>query len=355
VRFRDGRGEGRSGVKHQPGARAGDIRQVLAAFGLKDAGEPRPVEDSVLGDNFRIGAGQREYFVQFKQEKRTLEVVEAEHRAMRFAAERGIPVAMPLEDGQGRTAVTAGGRVASVAPWIHGHTARRGAITAREAASLGDMQGRLQRALAEYRDPVLDARDPGESTWDTSKSLAELRRVEEAVRSTAFPEDERTAVLQAVGLQTALLEGGVARPPGAFADAPTQIEHGDYHERNVILSDSDDVLAVIDWERVRRLPRAFQMVRAVDFMGLVASGPLDAYLEGYGRHVRLERGEAALAVDHWWQNVLHNTWTQVTVFLKGDVRPARFLPELEPRLRRLADEGFRRTLAERIARFAEDG
>ena len=51
----------------------------------------------------------------------------------------------------------------------------------------------------------------------------------------------------------------------------------------------------------------------------------------------------------WWQVALHDTWAFTMVFIRGDERPARFLPEAAPRLRLLSDPAKRARLAALIA------
>jgi Ser/Thr protein kinase RdoA (MazF antagonist) len=255
-------------------------------------GEPRPVADSVLGENYRVDTDRGTRFVRFAQKKRTQEVVLAEFRAMRFAAEGGIPVALPLTGESSSPVASIGGRVVSVFPWVEGRTAKRGAMSEREAAVLGDMHGRLQAVLAQYRDPVLAARDPGEISWDAEASIAALSRVDDLIRYYPAPPAEHLAAQAALRYQLELLESDEPRPAADFAGLPMQVEHGDYHERNVLLDGGGEVAAVVDWERIRVLPRAFQLVRALDFTGLLDGGPLDAYLQAYGRHIRLARASA---------------------------------------------------------------
>lgn len=326
------------------------IDTALERFGIERTAEPAPVADSILNQNFRIESRDRVYFLRFAQLKREKAVVEAEHRAMRHAAESGVPVPLPCASLGGDSVIEIEGQRAAVYPFVEGRTARRGAITPGEAAALGAMQGRLCGVLANFRDDVLEARHAGETLWDTAASVNTLYRIEAWLSAHLTGIDERHA-RRAARMQLMLLESGQARPSGDFAHLPVQIDHGDFHERNVILdADSDRVLAVVDWERVRVLPRAFQLVRAIDFIGLLVGGPLDEYLAAFGREQRLEPQECHDAVDQWWQSALHNTWTYTETFEAGNVAVARFLPEMEGRLQRLANESFRRQLGERIAR-----
>jgi Ser/Thr protein kinase RdoA (MazF antagonist) len=302
-----------------------------------------------LSNTFDVDTDAGRVFLRFAQPSRTLAIVEAEHRAICFAGDAGIPVARPLVRPGGGTAVEVDGRVASAYPFIAGRNARRRAITPGEAASLGTMHGRVQAVLASYEDPELAGRSPGEIAWDTAAAIATLHRLDALLSAGLYGIEERHA-RRAVRLQLLLLESGLGRPASDFAHLPVQVEHGDFHERNVILSsDGDEVLAVVDWERVRPLPRAFQLVRAIDFMRLAGTDLVEVYASAFGKNTRLPTTEVREAVEQWWQSNLHNTWVFSEVYERGNGRAAMFVAEVENRLRRLADEGFRERLASSIA------
>jgi Ser/Thr protein kinase RdoA (MazF antagonist) len=333
-----------------PPPAAEQVDRVLSRFGLERRSEPVSMYDSVLNHNYRVQTGGGPRFVKFIQQKRTYEVVSAEHRAMRFAGERGIPVALPDRDASGESVIDLGGQLAAVYPFIEGRTADRHAITDAEAAALGDTLGRLQSVLAGYRDEILSSRPSGEVTWNPQRSEQELLEVRSIVRAKASLTEADRWALAGIEGQLGHLRAGDSRDPAEFAWLPMQLEHGDFHERNVIFSRSGEVAAVVDWERIRELPRAFQMVRAVDFIGLLADGPVEPFLAGYGRHMCLSREECAAAVEHWWQNVFHNTWAYTDYYLRGNLSVGRFFADQVPRLERLADPAYRGWLAALIAR-----
>jgi Ser/Thr protein kinase RdoA (MazF antagonist) len=328
------------------------IDQALAAFGERRTGEPAPVVSSVLNHNFRVETERGVRFLRFVLRTHSFEVVEAEHRAIRFAHSAGIPVTLPVERPGGGSVHEVDGQRVALFSWQEGRTAVRGAVTAEEATVLGDLHGRIQAAFAGYSDPVLEARgEGGETRWDTARSLETLYRLEAKVTASLLGVEERHS-RRAIRMQIMLLESGQARPGDDFAHLPRQVEHGDFQERNVILRSEPPVaaLAVVDWERVRPLPRAFQLVRALDYTGLAGTAAAEDYLRAFGRSVRLSETESRDAVEQWWQSSMHNTWAYTDVYDDGNARSARFLPEIEPRLMRLADVGFRERLAALLER-----
>jgi Ser/Thr protein kinase RdoA (MazF antagonist) len=328
------------------------VDRALAAFGEHRSGEAEPVASSVLNENFRVQTGSGVRFLRFVLRAHSLDVVEAEHRAIRFAASAGIPVTLPVDRPGGGSVQEIDGQRVALFPWVEGRTAMRGRVSPQEAAMLGDLHGRIQAAFSGYSDPVLIARrEGGETTWDTARSLETLYRIEAKLSANLAGVEERHA-RRAIRMQVILLESGQARPAGDFDHLPRQFEHGDFQERNVILRDEPplEALAVVDWERVRRLPRAFQLIRALDYTGLATAAAAEDYLTAFGRSVRLSEAECHDSVEQWWQSSLHNTWAYTAVFEDGNARGARFLPEIEPRLMRLADVGVRERLAAHVAK-----
>ncbi len=332
-----------------------DIETVAKRYSLGEIRAVASVAESVLNENYRLETASGTWFVRFVQKKRTRAIVEAEHRALAHVHEQGVPVALAREMPGGRTVTSIGGNLAAVFPWIAGRTGQRGSLTAVEARAIGDVHGQTVQALATYHDDVLEARAPGETDWDTTQSIADLSRVDDLIRYYPAPPDDQLAAQAALRMQLGLLESGEPRPAADFDSMPRQLEHGDFHERNVIFDGRGRVAAVVDWERIRVLPRAFQLVRALDFTGLLADGGVDDYLSGYCRRVALQPGEGTMAVEQWWQSVLHNTWTFTEVFIRGNEPVRRFVPEVGPRLGRLRDESFRRDLAETVERHARKG
>jgi len=334
-----------------PPAHVRAIDEVLARHGWARAGEPWPIPDSVLNDNYRVDTGAGPRFVRLHKQTRERERIELEHRVIAFAGERGIPVNPPIADASGRTVHSSGGALVAVFPWQEHRTLRRGAIDAGGAARLGDVHGRIHAALADFEDPALPGGKTG-SRWDTEAAGLALTRIDDLIRYYPAPGEERLRIQAEVRFQLAILESGEARPDTDFAWLPTQPVHGDFHERNVLLAPgTDTVLAVVDWEIASRMPPVYELMRAIDFMGLLEEPLLDGYLSAYAAHGTVSAAEVEEGVEMWWQGCLHSTWVYTTLFIQGDDRVTGFLEETGARVRRLSSPAYRERLAERIKRL----
>jgi Ser/Thr protein kinase RdoA (MazF antagonist) len=328
-----------------------DIDTLLARYGLRRTGDARYVEDSVSCDNFRVPTDQGDRFVRFHQPKRPREHLEARDRLERWAAEQGLPVFPAERDQRGHALSGVGRWTGAVYPWVEGRSAVRGAITVAEAETLGRLHGRVQATLAEYADPALGVGGGG-THWDTEQSILALARVDDLIRYYPAVSDEDTEVRGVIIQQLAFLEGSEVRKPEEFTSLPSQVVHGDFHERNVLLGADGHVAALVDWERGRVYPRAFELVRALDFMRLTEGPSFDAYVAGYRESVRLGRDECAAAVGINWQSTMHDHWAFTMVFVRGDRAPRRFFGEMPDRIARWSDSAWRAAFAARLAAAA---
>ncbi len=324
---------------------AATFAEVLARFGQTVVGEPVLVADSVSNRNYRIETGDGSLFLKCHRSSRTPDRLAREQAALTWAGERGVPVAAPLPSPAGETLVEHEGRWWSLYPWLDGRTYQRGSIGLDEASLLGELQGRLHRVLSEH--PVDGLPPNSELSWDTNASLADLALVAPEVEARGTDQERRW-----VRRQRELLESGAARPSESF-ELPVQATHGDYHERNVMLSHEGDVLAVVDWERFCAQPAVFEVLRGVSFMLLLYDeAVLSAYLGGYRREAMLREADVLPAIEAWWQSAMHNTWALRDFFLAGNAATRQFLPEEEIRSGHFNDVTFRERLAETFIRHA---
>jgi Ser/Thr protein kinase RdoA (MazF antagonist) len=325
------------------------IDRALGRWGLCVAGAVAPVAGSVQNENYRVETDRGVRFVRFHRATRTRERIEREHRVVQWAAAHGIPTVAPVAAEDGSSLVEVEGRLVAVFPWVEGRQLKRDQLTPAEAAVMGEMEGRLQATLAEYDDPTLNQEW---WSWETERSVSQLRGYLEALETFEGPEAHRVVIRENLELQLELLQTISGRPRAAFEDPPKQPLHNDYHERNLILGQDDRVVAVVDWEMVARVPRAFELARALTLSGLLAPRTLEPYLAGYGERVRLGADECARGVEMWWEFFRHDTWAYGRRLTEGDPVVQPFFKEGIERLQTWSAPGFREWLVGEILRFA---
>lgn len=321
------------------------IRAVLREYGATLDVAPALVPDSISAENYRVETNRGTFFVKRYRESRPRDRMAREQAAIAWAAANGLPVARPLATQRGETLHECEGRWWSVSPWVKGSTYRRGQMSPAGAEHLGAVHGRTHRVLAAH--PIRALPPNSELTWDTAASVEILKTLGPHVRDRGDDRERRM-----VRKQRELLESGIARPSSEFSGIPMQATHGDFHERNVMIDETGEVAAIVDWERFCVQPPAFEVLRAVSFVLLLEQPLLSAYLRGYRRETSLDETTIEPAIEAWRQSAMHNTWALRDYFLQGNPATRQFFAEEEARARLFNDSAFREQLAETFLREA---
>lgn len=317
------------------------IDAVLAAYGRDRRGEPAPVVNGTLNDNYRVETTTGVVFVRRHRSDRDAQHIAGEHEVIAFAATHGIPVSVPLIASDGATAVVHDGAIWAVFPWVEGRAPERGAVTAAEAYALGDIHGRIHAAFATH---PMSAGATFHMRWDKDETLGLLARCIVLARERHEPAD----VQDALAVQRGLLETTTIEPPEYFASLPCQFSHGDFHAEQVICADDATVKAVVDWELYQHTPRVWEVIRSLSFSQLLHTPDAETYLRGYRQHVQLLEDEIRVGVQLWWQSRVNGAWVWYAHFLQGNERVRQLFPGVVPELQQLADAGARERLAGRL-------
>jgi Ser/Thr protein kinase RdoA (MazF antagonist) len=333
-------------------AHAHAIDEVLARYELSRIGEPLPVADSVVNENFRVETNAGPRFVRVHAPGRAIASITAEHEIIAFAATAGVPVNPPLADHSGETVHESAGLLLALYPWLDGFTfGRDTTLTKAAVVLLGEMEGRIHSALASYEGP--QSRIQTGVAWTTAGSITKLEQVLAAIDTSPASQAAFRQVPAEIRLQLALLESE-GRSHGDFDSLTRHTVHGDYHNRNVMFAATDQVQAVIDLEMAHPLPPVFELLRAITFTlgeGLDVDGTLvEAWLGGYGRHARIPYADCELGVEMWWQHLLHGTWAYATRFIQHDTRVDPFVPWIGPHIARFSSDAYRAQLTATLKR-----
>lgn len=330
------------------------IDELLSRYGLGRVGEVEPVADSVLSENYRVNTSGGPHFLRLHKKSRTLERIAGEYALLRWAGERGIAVVPPLADPGGKVIHRIEGRFVSLFPWVEGKTIEAASATADDARRLGSVHGRVAAVIAGYESPWLET-ERQYPRWETEASIAALSRIDDLIRYYPAPPADQLRVQQRIRFQLEHLESPEARPLTDFAGLHRQACFGDFHERQVLFGEDGSLVAVVDWEGLAWAPPSWELLRAVTLSGMLGQELLRAYLGAYREHAPIRGGEAGLAVECWWQTLVHDTWSLTTRFIEGDRRPERFFASEESHLHLFADRSYRSWLAGELRLAAAEG
>jgi Ser/Thr protein kinase RdoA (MazF antagonist) len=215
-----------------------------------------PIASGLLNQNLIVTAkdGARFVFKAYRPEM-PREKVEETHRIMAHAARRGIPVPLPIATYQ------IGDHVAALYPFVDGEHPSRDGVGIRRAGSMGEMLGRVERAIGSFRPAMPKPSSLAVATWDPVVLTKEMAGIRLALRGKpAHTKDEVEQTL--VAYETILSAGDWSK--GRFAKLPVRVCHNDFHTRNVLMR-GESVVAVLDWEKSGWDWRGYELFRSVMF------------------------------------------------------------------------------------------
>jgi Ser/Thr protein kinase RdoA (MazF antagonist) len=327
------------------------IDATLERVGRLRLAPPAPL-DSGRNHNYRVETAPGPLCVRIHRHTRGRERIELGLAALQHAAARGIPVAAPLTAG-GAVLFEVDGRFTSVYPWIEAKSHTRFALERHDAAAVGQVHGRLMRAIESFRDSAL--KPATELYWDAERSLSDLARLEAVLRRDGVPGFDSAVLLTDIAVQRRHIESGVLARPSDFDAIGRQPIHGDIHEGNVLIASDGTVAAVIDWDMVAIGPPLYEVIRALDFThALDDPDALEAYLAAYAAEAPYSAADAEAIVNLWAASTVHNTWSFRALLLEGDRRVDPFIPAHRHRIRQFTDPAYRAWLKDCLTTFASD-
>jgi Ser/Thr protein kinase RdoA (MazF antagonist) len=320
-----------------------ELAQVLGAWGLS-AHSVTAVEGGSQNRNFDVRTSSERFFLRLVRPNLENERILGEHELMRWVAGRGVPAPVPVLLPSGLSVLQQGAERWVLFPWAEGEPGVRGSLTAGASQALGAAHGLVQAVLREH--PASAGAAFGQH-WDGDTSRRDLASLIALGREGGAP----GVAIAAMERQLALLERADLLPPAAFAGLPSQMLHGDFHDRQVLFA-GNRVTAVVDWEAWRVDSRAWELVRSLAFSRLLDSPSLEAYVAGYRRFVAVTPDEIELALTLWFQSRLTGLWLWHAYLVEGNQRLAEFFAESARQLELQADDAWVRDLRRRLVAAA---
>jgi len=257
------------------------------------------------------------------------EKVEETHRLMAHAAHRGIPVSLPI------ATFAINNRVAALYPFVEGEHPSRDGVGIRRAGAMGEMLGRLDRALGSFHPLVPKPLSLAVATWDPNVLTKEMGDIRSALHGKSWR--VKDGVEQTLLAYETILSAG-DWDKKRFRKLPVHVCHNDFHTQNILMRDTS-VTAVLDWEKSGWDWRGYELFRSVMFNCRGGRQSLDwrligPYVRGYAKFVKLTSLESELAFDCGFNKAFFSLWA-ARQYVAGRVemrdnmlRRARALPYL---------------------------
>ncbi|GAB4051327.1 phosphotransferase [Catellatospora paridis] len=277
------------------------LAEVCRAFGLPAPRSSIRLAHGMMNRNWRIATDDgREYAVKELRDAPP-EQARTQHALLRRLAEHGIPVAVPVADAAGETVAQLAGVGFTVTPWVDGEHLPGARLDVAACHRLGRLLGRVHAALAAVCPDI-----SGPAPTDPPSHAAAAGRIEHylaAIASRPAPDPVDRVAADHLRWRRTLLATAV-RPAG---QQPEQgWTHGDFHHFNLVWR-GGAIVAVLDWDRLRRQPPGAELIRACLLHLAGEDGALDldriaAVVRGY-RAVRPVDDEVLADLVHraWWQ------------------------------------------------------
>ena len=232
-------------------------------------------------------------------------------RVLRSLAAAGVPVVLPVPSVHGTDTLLVGGHEFGVFPWLNGRH-RSGLSMSMERSRdlgrvLGSMHVTLHRAVPTPRAPFHQPSVPA------PEALARVDRLLDLVDSRHGGGSFDALAERTLRMKRGMLAQLAHRRPPDIPVMASGYLHGDLHPHNVLLDDTDRVLAILDWDRLRVGPYSKELVRAAAFFftyGDERGIDLDraaAFVTGYREIFDLGAHEIGIALHRlWWERLCDN-------------------------------------------------
>jgi Ser/Thr protein kinase RdoA (MazF antagonist) len=307
---------------------------VVRVLRRYDAGRPlevTPVAEGLLNHGYRVLTSTGAYFLKCYVDRATAAsaAIAAQHQATAALHALGLPVAPPIAGRRGRTVTVFGGRRFALFPWIEGSHRTGPELSPRQCAELGTLLGLVHLTLARVHPPV--PQPPAQPTADPEQSEKLIEKLLVAARRhrpyDALDQLAERRLVERRGLLAAYAH----RRPRPEAAPPTGWVHGDFHPLNLLYRGTEPV-AILDWDRLGRKPRAEEAVRgATLFFHHPVTGALDLvrvrrFSRAYRAADAATAEEMAAAAHRVWWERLNDFWMLRWRYERGDHRADPLFP-----------------------------
>ncbi|MEW2299220.1 phosphotransferase [Streptomyces sp. NPDC006655] len=298
------------------------LAELVGAFGLGEVRERRYLADGLMNVNWRVDtpagafALKRVTDVPLDRLIRNLGVLAA-------LAEDGIPVSAPVTTTADSLVAEVDGGIWCLFPWAAGAHVRGVDLSLPQAASLGAHLGRLHLSLGRVCGQGLLPAVPDTVTADVTspqRAVEKSHRLSRAAEGGAGAFDGAAAA--ALDHRRRLIaEHADLRPLHATPEGGHGWTHGDVQYRN-LLWEGEELVAVLDWDRVGVRPYAEEVVRTAQVQfgvdGVFDLARVSAFVGGYRSVMPLDGSALADGVRRLWWKRMTDFWQLEFHYDRGD-------------------------------------
>lgn len=240
------------------------------------------VATGMMNKNWRVDTDTGSYVLKLFLDVRGPQLA-FQHRVLRSLAAVGVPVPLPVPTIYDSETILVAGHEYGLFPWITGVHRSGLSMTFERVTELGATLGRIHATLR-HTLPTRPA--PYQSQAQTAiAALANIDRLLDVVENRSTNTDFDRLAEHTLRMKRGMLLRLADRFPPPIPTTMAGYVHGDFHPHNVLLDRGDQVIAVLDWDRLRVGPYSRELVRAASFF----------FTYGDERGIDLERAAGFIA------------------------------------------------------------
>ncbi|MFD8965856.1 phosphotransferase [Streptomyces sp. NPDC059568] len=300
------------------------LAELTSAFGLGEVRERRYLADGLMNANWKLDAPGGAFALKRVTDV-SLDRLGRNLGVLASLAADGVPVSAPIATVSGSLVSEVGGGIWCLFPWAAGAHVRGVDLSLSQAASLGEHLGRLHERLGRVCDQGLLPAVPETVVADVTTPE---RAVEKADRLSSVLAGKGTGsafeLAAAVALdrrRVLIAKHADRRPQSAIPVGGHGWTHGDVQYRN-LLWDGEELVAILDWDRVGVRPYAEEVVRTAQVQfgvdGVFDLARVSAFVRGYRSVAPLEASALADGLRRLWWKRMTDYWQLEFHYDRGD-------------------------------------
>lgn len=281
------------------------------------------VTQGMLSHNYIISAGNAKYFLKryrYDDERRIADI----HKVKVYFAHEKIPVILPIKDNDGTTFFKNHTSFYALFPFIEARTIKRGEHSAASIISTAQMHARTHLAGKKLSIPIIHKQQKS-----IVEVLSKFDRKYSQIESALLKHNDNSeidTIARKLFAKKAKERQKLQSLTSLVNIANDHLIHGDYHDQNIFYTSSGSVEYIFDFELCKMAPRAFELIRAIDFICLHdslderAREQAKLYFEAYCEIYPLARQEFVDSLDSYCLQSRLDLWILEEKYIKQNDR-----------------------------------
>lgn len=267
------------------------------------------------------------FFLKQYAKAHTLRGIRDIHKVKFYFSKSGIPIILPYRNKRNETIFEYKNRHYALFPFVEGRIVEGSEFTDKEIIAMGKLLGNIHILSSKG---VLFSLDKIKNPWNYERFQKTEKLVVEKIKDVDEKNDFDKLTLKVLKKKKQIIEGNKVLYENLNVKND-HLLHGDFHEKNIFFDKNGNIKYIFDLEKTCIGPRAFELVRAIDFIFFDgryeeeninrAKLSLQVYKEIYP----IRREEFENILEFYFIKKAHSVWVETEHYIKGSNRIDIFL------------------------------